>query len=188
MIEKIGVHKVTITLIIVRPQSFIFIQVNTGYVGKIEVSFFIPFDQLLVGSYRRLEDLFYSYTKAVDFLVLEEIGKEIDRPVNHVLNIVVPESILVERISGRRVCKKCGAPFHIKTLQPKVEGVCDLCGGELYQRKDDNEETLKERLNEYHKSTEPLIKFYRDLDLLNDLDGDKPLDEILNKVNDLLKD
>ena len=119
---------------------------------------------------------------------LEEIGKEIDRPVNHVLNIVVPESILVERISGRRVCKKCGAPFHIKTLQPKVEGVCDLCGGELYQRKDDNEETLKERLNEYHKSTEPLIKFYRDLDLLNDLDGDKPLDEILNKVNDLLKD
>ena len=72
---------------------------------------------------------------------LEEIGKEIDRPVNHVLNIVVPESILVERISGRRVCKKCGAPFHIKTLQPKVEGVCDLCGGELYQRKDDDEET-----------------------------------------------
>ena len=63
-----------------------------------------------------------------------------------------------------------------------------MCGGELYQRKDDNEETLKERLNEYHKSTEPLIKFYRDLDLLNDLDGDKPLDEILNKVNDLLKD
>ena len=119
---------------------------------------------------------------------LEEIGKEINRPVNHVLNIVVPESILVERISGRRVCKKCGAPFHIKTLQPKVEGVCDLCGGELYQRKDDNEETLKERLNEYHKSTEPLIKFYRDLDLLNDLDGDKPLDEILNKVNDVLKD
>lgn len=119
---------------------------------------------------------------------LEKIGKEIDRPITLALNIVVPESILVDRISGRRVCKKCGAPYHIKNLKPKVEGVCDLCGGELYQRKDDNEETLKERLNEYHKSTEPLIKFYRDLDLLKDIDGTRPLEEILENVNNLLKD
>ena len=119
---------------------------------------------------------------------LSKIGEEIKKPINYVINLVVDESILIDRISGRRVFKTCGAPFHIKTKKSLKEGVCDLCGGELYQRKDDNEETLKERLNEYHKSTEPLIKFYRDLDLLNDLDGDKPLDEILNKVNDLLKD
>lgn len=119
---------------------------------------------------------------------LGEIGNEISRPVSHVLNIVVPEEILIDRISGRRVCRKCGAPYHITNLKPKVEGVCDLCGGELYQRKDDNEETLKERLNEYHKSTEPLIEFYSKLGLVKDLDGTLDLDILFTKIRTALED
>ena len=109
---------------------------------------------------------------------LTSIGEEISRPIKYVINIVVPESILVDRISGRRVCKTCGAPYHIRNMKPKVEGICDLCGGELVQRKDDNEETLKARLHEYHKMTEPLISYYKNLGVVYDVDGTKDLDEL----------
>lgn len=119
---------------------------------------------------------------------LSALGKESGREVNHVLNIEVPEEILIDRISGRRVCKKCGAPYHVRNLKPKVEGVCDLCGGELYQRKDDNEETLKERLNEYHKQTEPLIAYYKNLGVAKDLDGTKDLDVLFEDIKKALED
>lgn len=119
---------------------------------------------------------------------LSALGKESGREVNHVLNIEVPEEILIDRISGRRVCKKCGAPYHVRNLKPKVEGVCDLCGGELYQRKDDNEETLKERLNEYHKQTEPLIAYYKNLGVTKDLDGTKDLDVLFEDIKKALED
>ena len=118
---------------------------------------------------------------------LEEIGKELNRPINHVINVDVPEEVLVARICGRRVCKVCGAPFHVTNMPSKVEGVCDLCGGELIQRKDDNEETLKARLEEYHHNTEPLIKFYGDLGLLADVDGTKDLDPLLEDIKAILK-
>ncbi|MBQ9266183.1 MAG: adenylate kinase [Bacilli bacterium] len=117
---------------------------------------------------------------------LTKIGEEISRPVTNVINIVVPESILVDRISGRRVCKKCGAPYHIKNLKPRVEGVCDLCGGELIQRKDDNEETLKARLSEYHKMTEPLIAYYSKFNITSDVRGDKNLDALLDDIKEIL--
>lgn len=119
---------------------------------------------------------------------LTELSKEIGRPVTNVLNIVVPESILIDRICGRRVCKVCGAPYHIKNMKPKVDGVCDLCGGELIQRKDDNEETLKSRLSEYHKSTEPLIAYYSKLGLVSDIDGTKNLDVLFEDIKSILKD
>lgn len=119
---------------------------------------------------------------------LKEIGNEIDRSINLVINIFVPESVLKDRICGRRVCKSCGAPYHITNLKPKVEGKCDLCGGELIQRKDDNEEALKTRLNEYHKQTEPLIKFYTEENVLHDVDGVKPLDEIFEDIKLLIKE
>lgn len=117
---------------------------------------------------------------------LEKIGHEIGRPVNYVINIVVDESILVDRISGRRVCKGCGAPYHVKNLKPKVDGICDLCGGELIQRKDDNPETLIQRLDEYHNSTMPLIEYYKGKDLLHDVDGSQDLDILLNEVKVIL--
>lgn len=119
---------------------------------------------------------------------LTKLSSEIGRPVTNVLNIVVPESILIDRICGRRVCKVCGAPYHIKNMKPKVDGVCDLCGGELIQRKDDNEETLKSRLSEYHKSTEPLIAYYSKLGLVSDIDGTKNLDVLFEDIKSILKD
>lgn len=117
---------------------------------------------------------------------LEEIGKEINRPINYVIDINVPEEILKDRITGRRVCKKCGAPYHIKTLQPKVEGVCDICGGELIQRKDDNEEALKVRLDEYHHQTEPLINYYSKKGILHTVDGSKDLKEVMTDIDAIL--
>ncbi len=117
---------------------------------------------------------------------LEEIGKEINRPINYVIDINVPEEILKDRITGRRVCKKCGAPYHIKTLKPKVDGVCDICGGELMQRKDDNEEALKVRLDEYHHQTEPLINYYSKKGILHTVDGSKDLKEVMADINAIL--
>ena len=118
---------------------------------------------------------------------LTKLSEEIGRPITNVLNIVVPESILIDRICGRRVCKVCGAPYHITNMKPKVEGVCDLCGGELVQRKDDNEETLKSRLSEYHKQTEPLIAYYTKLGLVSDIDGTKNLDSLFEDIKAILK-
>lgn len=117
---------------------------------------------------------------------LKEIGNELARPVNFVINIVVPEEVLVERITGRRVCKVCGAPYHIKNMPSKVEGVCDLCGGELIQRKDDNEDTLKSRLHEYHENTLPLINYYSNQNLLHEVSGVKNLDELLKDLNAII--
>lgn len=118
---------------------------------------------------------------------LTELSNEIGRPITNVLNIVVPESILIDRICGRRVCKVCGAPYHVRNMKPKVEGVCDLCGGELVQRKDDNEETLKSRLSEYRKQTEPLIAYYTKLGVVADIDGTKDLDLLLDDIKAILK-
>ena len=91
---------------------------------------------------------------------LTQLTKEINRPIDLVIDIEVDENKLIDRISGRRMCKGCGASYHIKNLPPKVEGVCDVCGGELYIRKDDNVDALKVRLEAYHTQTQPLINYY----------------------------
>ena len=87
---------------------------------------------------------------------LEECGIEIDKAVS----IEISDEAIVERMAGRRVCKDCGATYHIKNIPPKTAGVCDVCGGELIIRKDDDPETVKKRLAVYHKETAPLIGFY----------------------------
>lgn len=115
---------------------------------------------------------------------LDEIGKSLDRPINYVIDISVPESVLKDRICGRRVCKVCGTPYHITNMKPKKADVCDFCGGELIQRKDDNEEALKVRLNEYHKQTEPLIKYYKEI--LHTVDGTKDLDVLLEDIKKII--
>ena len=113
---------------------------------------------------------------------LEKISKEVNRPIDTVINLDCDEKELIRRISGRRVCKVCGAPFHIDSMRPKVEGVCDNCGGPLIQRADDNEEALKVRLQHYVKSTKPLLDFYEDRKLLSSynslVDSNVLLDEI----------
>lgn len=97
---------------------------------------------------------------------LQNLSKEISRPIDVVINLDCDENELIRRISGRRVCKNCGAPYHIDTMKPKVDGVCDLCGGPLYQRADDNETALKVRLQHYTCDTKPLLSFYENLGLL----------------------
>lgn len=102
---------------------------------------------------------------------LEEIGKEIGRPVNAVIDISVPEEVLIDRIGGRRVCPKCGASYHVRNMKPKVEGKCDHCGSDLIQRKDDNPESFKVRLENYYKQTAPVSDFYEARKLLRRYDG-----------------
>lgn len=109
---------------------------------------------------------------------LSEMSKEINRPIEVVVNLDCDNSELIRRISGRRVCKTCGAPYHIETMKPKVEGVCDICGGPLFQRADDNEEALKVRLEHYVNDTKPLLDYYQAAGLLesfNSLVGSKDL-------------
>ena len=99
--------------------------------------------------------------------ILEEMGA----PVKSAVLIDVPASIIQDRIAGRRTCPKCKAGYHVRNLPPKVEGICDVCGEKLVIRKDDNPETVKDRLVVYHRETEPLIAFYRDKGLLKSVDG-----------------
>jgi adenylate kinase len=106
--------------------------------------------------------------------VLAAEGREVDL----VLNVMVGEDELVRRISGRRVCRDCGANYHVVSSPPDVEGVCGACGGELAQRADDNEETVRNRLRVYREQTEPVVDFYRPSGKLVDIDGSKSPDEV----------
>jgi adenylate kinase len=118
---------------------------------------------------------------------LEKLSKEINRPIEVVVNLDCDNSELIRRISGRRVCKNCGAPYHVVTMKPKVEGVCDLCGGPLYQRADDNEEALKVRLDHYVKDTKPLLDFYKERGLLENFNSLMGSVELFNQVSTYLE-
>ncbi|MEM2026940.1 MAG: adenylate kinase [Candidatus Bathyarchaeia archaeon] len=89
--------------------------------------------------------------------------------IDLVVNLNVPDEIIIQRLSNRLVCKRCGAIYNRLTLKPKVDEVCDICGGELYQRDDDRPEVIRERLNVYRRSTEPLIYYYRERKVLRDV-------------------
>lgn len=99
-------------------------------------------------------------------------------PLDKVLCIDVEDSIIVDRMTGRRSCPKCKAMFHVKYNPPKTEGVCDVCGEKLVQRKDDNEETVVNRLKVYHETTAPLIDFYTKKGILVTVNGVGDIDEI----------
>lgn len=118
---------------------------------------------------------------------LEKLTKEIGREVSKVINIDTPFDILVERICSRRVCKVCGAPYNLLNVKPKVDGICDLCGGELIQRPDDNEEALKVRYDAYNKQTKPLLEFYDERKLLITLDGTIGRDNLIIEVKKILE-
>ncbi|MDR1134766.1 MAG: adenylate kinase [Clostridiales Family XIII bacterium] len=109
-------------------------------------------------------------------------GKKIDK----VLLINVTEDMVVRRLSGRRVCRSCGASYHVATMPPAKEGVCDLCSGELIQRSDDNEETVRNRIRVYEQQTLPLIEYYRGKGLLASMDGEAGLEEIFAEIVELL--
>ena len=118
---------------------------------------------------------------------LKVLSNEVNRPIEVVINLDCDNQELIRRISGRRVCKTCGAPYHVVTLKPKVEGVCDICGGPLYQRADDNEEALKVRLEHYVQDTKPLLDFYAKEGLLKSFDSLVGKEQLFDQVSDFLK-
>ena len=110
--------------------------------------------------------------------ILEELGYNLDA----VINVSVDNEILINRIIGRRICRKCGATYHIEFNKPTVEGVCNECGGELYIRKDDTKETAETRLNVYSSQTQPLLDFYAERGLLVEIDGDQAVNKVFDDI------
>ncbi|MEE8402832.1 MAG: adenylate kinase [Candidatus Hydrothermarchaeaceae archaeon] len=106
--------------------------------------------------------------------------------IDAVVNIDVDTSILVARLTGRRTCKDCNAVFHMVFNPSKEEGVCDACGGELYQRADDNEETVSSRVDTYNENTAPLIDYYKDSGKLQNVTGEGAIDEIFQNILNVL--
>jgi adenylate kinase len=100
--------------------------------------------------------------------------------VDRVVNFDIPDSAVVERLSGRRVCKNCGANYHVIFQKPKKEGICDLCGGELYTREDDKKEAVLKRLEVYRTQTAPLIEYYRSRLLLIDVDARPAVEQVVS--------
>lgn len=114
---------------------------------------------------------------------LADAGKKLDV----VILLALDREELTTRLTGRRVCSKCGANFHIKFKPPSVRNVCDQCGGDLYQRADDTLEAVKERLDVYEAETKPLIGFYKEKGLLFSVDGSRQIEEVYAEVNSILK-
>ncbi len=118
---------------------------------------------------------------------LDELLKEINRPVDKVLNIDVDKEALINRISGRRVCPKCGNSYHISYKKPHKDGICDACEGVLIQRKDDTPESLKVRLDAYENQTKPLINYYQSKNLLASIDGLQDIEKVFSDILLVLK-
>ncbi|EYE87715.1 adenylate kinase [Fervidicella metallireducens AeB] len=113
---------------------------------------------------------------------LDEVLSSMGSALDHVINIKVPTERLVERLTGRRVCPKCGASFHVIFNPPKQDGICDYCSGSLVQRADDSAETVESRLNVYEKQTQPLIEYYQEKGLLRDIDGEQDIDKVFEDI------
>lgn len=118
---------------------------------------------------------------------LEGFLKKINRPLDAVLNFATSERIIIDRLSGRRVCPACGKGYHIRNIPSKKEGICDTCNAELQQRKDDKPETIKNRLGVYLRETEPLIGFYRKKGILLDVTGDFDIPELQAELKGLFE-
>jgi adenylate kinase len=117
---------------------------------------------------------------------LEEITNELDRKIDYVLNISVDSDKLMQRLTGRRICQTCGSTYHIIFNPPKVEGVCDKDGGTLIQRQDDNEETVRNRLDVNMKQAKPLLDFYGEKGYLKNINGDQDIDKVFQDIDQLI--
>jgi adenylate kinase len=118
---------------------------------------------------------------------LETLLAELCREINFVINIDVDKSILMDRLTGRRICKDCGATYHLVFNPPVKEGVCDRCGGELYQRADDNEETVQNRLDVNIKQSKPLLDFYESKGYLQTINGQQDIRKVFADIEQLLR-
>ncbi|SDP94312.1 Adenylate kinase [Litchfieldia salsa] len=117
---------------------------------------------------------------------LEQILSDLNRKIDYVINIYVDQDILMERLTGRRICKSCGATYHLVFNPPADSGVCDKCGGELYQRADDNEETVGTRLEVNLKQSQPLLSFYEDKGYLRNINGQQEIGKVYEDIEQLL--
>ncbi len=122
----------------------------------------------------------YQAEKLDEFL--ENHGKKVDK----VLDIAVEKEELMKRLTGRRVCKACGATYHVTNIPPKKEGVCDNCGGELMQRADDTAETVENRIEVYHSQTMPLVEYYEKAGNIAHIDGAIGLENVFNHIVSVL--
>ena len=118
-----------------------------------------------------------SLTKA-----LAERGEKVD----YAINVDVPDENIINRMSGRRACLGCGATYHITFNPPVKEGICDTCGQELVLRDDDKPETVKKRLDVYHQQTQPLIDYYKNAEILAEVDGTQPMDAVFQGIVEIL--
>ena len=117
---------------------------------------------------------------------LEEIVKDLGKKIDYVINIDVDSDLLLKRLTGRRICKDCGSTYHLVLNPPAAEGVCDKCGGELYQRSDDNEETVANRLEVNIKQTQPLLNFYEELGYLRNINGVQEIGKVFEDIEALI--
>lgn len=113
---------------------------------------------------------------------LDEFLTKREEKLDAALLIDVPNDLIFERMTGRRVCPACGASFHVKFNPPKIDSICDLCGGQLIQRKDDSEATVKDRLEVYSKQTQPLVEYYKAHEILKSVDGNLAINEVFNNI------
>ncbi|WP_374016385.1 adenylate kinase [Paenibacillus thiaminolyticus] len=118
---------------------------------------------------------------------LDGILTELARKLDHVINLSVDRDLLLARLTGRRICKSCGATYHVMFNPPTQAGVCDKCQGELYQRSDDTEEKVGTRLDEYINKTTPLLEYYGNKGLLREVDGEKEIDTVTSEIVSLLR-
>lgn len=118
---------------------------------------------------------------------LEDFLSGRNESIDTALLIEVPSEFILDRMTGRRVCPSCGASYHIKFNPPKVDGICDLCGSKIIQRKDDTAETVKERIDVYEKQTQPLVDFYRAKDQLFVVDGTQLIDTVFEVISNHLE-
>jgi adenylate kinase len=118
---------------------------------------------------------------------LDSFLQELGQQLTGVLFIAVPDDVLIERLSGRRICRKCQTPYDVLFSPPREAQTCDLCAGDLYQRDDDQPETIKARLEVYHKQTAPLIKFYQAANLLHEVDGNMDIDQVTDTMLTIIR-
>ena len=113
---------------------------------------------------------------------LNELGQKMD----YAIDVDVPDENIVKRMSGRRACLECGATYHVVSIPPKKEGICDACGSELVLRDDDKPETVQKRLDVYHEQTQPLIDYYKKAGILKSVDGTQPMEDVFAEIVKIL--
>ena len=113
---------------------------------------------------------------------LDEALKKVNSKIDYAIDVDVPDENIINRMSGRRACVKCGATYHLMYAPTKVEGICDACGDKLILRDDDKPETVKKRLNVYHEQTQPLIDYYTSAKVLKRVDGTQDMEDVFRAI------